>query len=252
MPNRYFMEVSYKGTAYSGFQRQQNANSVQAEIEKAFAVLQKHTILLTGASRTDTGVHGLQNYFHFDYDGIIDPQFTYKMNAILPKDIVVSAVVPVASKAHCRFDAISRSYQYHIYQHKNPFLQDRAYHYPYALHPEKLHEAAKVLMQYTDFTSFSKRNTQVKSFKCTIAKSEWRIENNVLVYYVTANRFLRGMVRGLTGTMLLVGRGNISIDEFRAIITARDCSKANFSVPPQGLFLVSVKYPEDLLDPLIT
>ncbi len=163
---RYFIEVSYKGTDYSGFQSQQNTeNTIQAELEKAFRVLQKGDVSLVSSSRTDAGVHAVQNYFHFDYNGEIHPQFVYKTNAILPGDIVVKRIIPVSGEAHCRFDAISRDYKYFIYARKNPFLEDRAYYFPYNLDVERLKEAAGLIRQYTDFTSFSKRNTQVKTFE---------------------------------------------------------------------------------------
>lgn len=244
---RYFLEVSYNGSNYSGFQKQKNANSIQAEVEKALMILQTQVIELTGSSRTDAGVHALQNYFHFDFDGNIHPQFIYKMNAILPADIVVKHLTQVADDAHCRFDAVSRAYKYHIYNKKNPFLRDRAFYYPFALDMEVLKQTAEMLFEFSDFTTFSKRNTQVRSFICKIEESRWIKEEDVLVYSVKANRFLRGMVRGLTGTMLQAGRGKLSLDDMRNIINARDCSKANFSVPSKGLFLVNVSYPPSIL-----
>ncbi len=242
---RYFIELSYKGTDYSGFQSQQNTqNTIQAELEKAFKILHKDDVLLVGSSRTDAGVHALQNYFHFDYSGAIHPQFVYKMNAILPVEIVVKEIILVPADAHCRFDALAREYKYFIYTKKDPFLQDRAYFFPYRLDMEKLKKAAEIIKEYTDFTSFSKRNTQVKTFECRIMESEWVYENNCLVYHVKANRFLRGMVRALTATMLKIGRDKISLNEFRSIITAKDCTLASFAVPAQGLFLINVEYPE--------
>lgn len=242
---RYFLELSYKGTAYSGFQTQDNANTIQAEIEKAFTILQKDKVSFTGSSRTDAGVHAQQNFFHFDYEGIIHPQFLYKVNAILPEDIVVQGVKPVKDDAHCRFDAISREYKYFIYRKKNPFLQDRAFFYPYKLDTEKLQQASVIVKEYNDFTSFSKRNTQVKTFRCEILESQWIQDNECLVYNVKGNRFLRGMVRALTATMLKVARGKLSVDEFRTIIEAKDCTRASFAVPAHGLFLVSVNYPQN-------
>lgn len=240
---RYFLELAYKGTAYSGFQSQQNANTVQAEIEKAFAILQRESIVMTGSSRTDTGVHALQNFLHFDYEGALNPHFAYKLNAILPDDIVIKSIREVAPGAHCRFDAISRHYNYFIYRQKDPFLKDRAYFFPYKLDMEIMQEAAGLIKGYTDFTSFSKRNTQVKTFVCNIEESNWFFQDNCLVYNVKANRFLRGMVRALTATMLKLGRGSLTIAALKAIIEARDCTKASFAVPPHGLFLVEVKYP---------
>jgi tRNA pseudouridine38-40 synthase len=239
---RYFIEVSYKGTSYSGFQVQHNANSVQAEIEKALQVYFKQKFILTGSSRTDAGVHALQNFFHFDTSLKINNE-VYNLNAILPPDIVVRKIFEVNKDAHCRFDAISREYKYYIYQDKDPFLEDRAYYYPYTLNIELLQNAAKEILNHTDFTSFSKRNTQVKSFICEILESEWQQQGNCLVYKVKANRFLRGMVKGLVGTMLQVGREKLSVDEFRSIMAAKDCTKADFSVPSHGLFLCSVEFP---------
>ena len=239
---RYFIEVSYKGTNYSGFQKQHNANSVQAEIEKALEIFYKQKFDLTGSSRTDAGVHALQNYFHFDAADFIKDD-AYNLNAILPDDIVIKRIFHVDDNAHCRFDALSREYHYYIYQDKNPFLRGRACYIPYPVDLALLQQAAAEIMKFTDFTSFSKRNTQVKSFLCNIYTSEWVYEADCLIYKIKANRFLRGMVKGLVGTMLLVGKKKITLDEFRAIIEAKDCTKADFSVPPDGLFLTNVIYP---------
>lgn len=241
---RYFLEVSYKGSNYSGFQSQKNTDkTIQSEVEKAFSVLQKEKVVMTGSSRTDAGVHALQNYFHFDYQYDIHPQFIYKINAILPGDIVIRNISRVADDAHCRFDAISREYKYFIYRKKNPFLDDRALFFPYSLDMDQLQEAAGIIKEYHDFTSFSKRNTQVKTFQCAIYQSEWITEGECLVYHVKANRFLRGMVRALTATMLRVGTGKISPDQLRQIIEAKDCTQASFAVPAHGLFLVAVAFP---------
>jgi tRNA pseudouridine38-40 synthase len=249
---RYFIELMYKGAAYSGFQSQRNTpNTVQEAVEKAFAVLQRRPITLTGSSRTDAAVNAFQNFFHFDFDESINPQFLYKINSILPRDIVVKNIYAVAPEAHCRFDASTRVYEYHIYKTKNPFLEPTAYYFPYALDVEKMQEAAAILKTYADFTAFSKRNTQVKTFICNIIESEWRTEGAALIYHVKANRFLRGMVRGLTGTMLQVGRQKISLDDFRNIIESKDCTKADFAVPGHGLFLVAVEFMPTLhLQPL--
>lgn len=239
---RYFLELAYDGTAYSGFQTQQNANSIQQEVEKAFRILQRQAVVMTGSSRTDAGVHALQNYFHFDFDEMIHDQFVYKINAILPPDIVVKSIFQVPDDMHCRFDALGREYKYYIYRQKNPFLRGRAYYFPYSLDLEKMGQAAQILTEYTDFTSFSKRNTQVKTFNCRIRHSSWSMEGECLVYRVVANRFLRGMVRALTATMLKVGRGKTGLDEIRAIIEAKDCTVASFAVPAHGLFLAGVHY----------
>jgi tRNA pseudouridine38-40 synthase len=241
--SRYFLEVSYKGTKYSGFQLQDNANTIQAEVEKAFTILQKEKVTMTGSSRTDAGVHALENFFHFDFSGIINPHFIYKMNAILPDDIVIKRLIPVKPDAHCRFDAVSREYNYNIYGLKNPFIKETGFFFPYALNYDKLKQAAAIVQEYQDFTSFSKRNTQAKTFVCNVSISEWFWKDDCLIYHVKANRFLRGMVRALTATMLKVGRNRLSIEEFRAIIEAKDCIKASFAVPSHGLFLLSVEYP---------
>ena len=238
---RYFIEVSYKGTAYSGFQVQQNANSIQAEIEKAMLIYYKKDLELTGSSRTDTGVHALQNFFHFDADTVIDDA-SYQLNAILPSDIVIKKIFSVADDAHCRFDARSREYRYYTYDSKDPFIADRAYYFPYTLNIETMQAAAAEIMNHHDFTSFSKRNTQVKTFECDIMHSEWIQEADGLMYKVKANRFLRGMVKGLVGTMLQVGRGKLSIDQFTDIIISKDCSRADFSPPSHGLFLFAVGF----------
>ena len=242
--SRYFIEVSYRGTHFSGFQVQNNAVTIQSEMEKALKILFKEVISLTGSSRTDTGVHALQNYFHFNTEitTIEQERKVYNLNAILPADIVVKRIFKVADTAHCRFDAIRREYLYHIYSMKNPFLNDRAFYYPYTLNLDALNETADVLLRHTDFTSFSKKNTQVNNFICKLSVSEWIQKDNLLIYHVAGNRFLRGMVKGLVGTMLLVGTGKITIQQFEQVISIRDCTNADFSVPARGLFLDKVVY----------
>ena len=242
---RYFLEVAYKGTNYSGFQSQKNANTIQAEIQKAFKTLLKKELELTGSSRTDAGVHAYQNYFHFDIERELSLQLLYNLNAILPTDISVKNLLKVKDDAHCRFDAISREYKYHIYQKKNPFLTDKAFYFPYTLDIEAMQKAAIAIKEYSDFTSFSKRNTQVKSFVCDIKESKWVIQDECLIYNVKANRFLRGMVRALTATMLNLGRGKIDLTTFKRIIEAKDCTLANFSAPAHGLFLTEVCFPSN-------
>jgi tRNA pseudouridine38-40 synthase len=242
---RYFMEVFYKGTNYAGFQVQKNANTIQAEIEKALQIYLREPVGLTGSSRTDTGVHAFQNYFHFDFESVQMHDWNkaaYRLNAILPGDIVIRQIRLVDDKAHCRFDAKYRTYEYSIYQAKNPFLADRSYYYPYGLNIALLNEAATILKSFNDFTAFSKHNSQVKSFQCELYSSEWFQRDKEIVYRVSGNRFLRGMVRGLTGTMLKVGRERTSIPEFESIITSKDSSMVDFSVPAHGLTLIGVTY----------
>jgi tRNA pseudouridine38-40 synthase len=243
---RYFIEVAYKGNNYAGFQVQHNAITIQAEVQKAFAVFYKQNILLTCSSRTDAGVHALQNFFHADIAFNFQQKNMYNLNALLPKDIAIKCIRQVNDDAHCRFDAQSREYKYYVCDKKNPFITDRSYFFPYPIDEEKLNEAATVILNYNDFTSFSKRNTQVKTFICNIIKSKWTKEDDCWVYCIKANRFLRGMVRGLTGTMLQVGRGKITINDFKKIIESGDCTKADFSVPGHGLFLVQVNYPKSV------
>jgi tRNA pseudouridine38-40 synthase len=244
---RYFLELAYKGAGYSGFQIQENATSVQEEVEKALGVFFRQSVALTGSSRTDAGVHALQNYFHFDYEEIIDDRVLYNINAILPPDIVLRRLHPVAPDAHCRFDALSREYRYYIYREKNPFLADRAWFFPYALRRDLLDAAADLVPEHQDFTSFAKRRSQVKTFRCDIFESIWEEEGECLVYRVKANRFLRGMVRGLVGTMLQVGRGRMTVDEFAGVLGRKDNRLADFSAPGHGLFLIQVSFPVSIL-----
>lgn len=242
--NRYFLEVAYHGRRYAGSQVQQNAVTVQWELEKALNIYFRQPLSLTGSSRTDAGVHARQNFYHFDIAEPVNPRSLYNLNAILPPDVVIQGLWPVAANAHCRFDAIAREYEYFIYSFKDPFLADRAWYYPYPLNMNELESAAMIIREYKDFTSFSKRNSQVKTFNCDIMVSEWSQEERVTVFRVKGNRFLRGMVRGLVGTMLQVGTGKITLKQFRQIIEAKDCTKADFSVPAHGLFLQQVHYPD--------
>jgi tRNA pseudouridine38-40 synthase len=243
--SRYFIEVSYKGTGYAGFQIQKNANTVQAEIEKAIKTYFRTTINLTGSSRTDAGVHARQNFFHFDADLINNEillKAIYHINAILPFDIVVKSIKLMPDTAHCRFDAVSRSYKYTIFQSKDPFLNDVGYYYPYNLNLEELQKAAVLLFNYTDFETFAKKNNQAHTNICTIQQSVWLQQEDCIIYNVTANRFLRGMVRGLVGTMLKVGRGIHTLKDFQKTIESKSSAKADFSTPPQGLTLLSVNF----------
>ncbi|MHB1921845.1 MAG: tRNA pseudouridine(38-40) synthase TruA, partial [Chitinophagaceae bacterium] len=238
--SRYFIEIAYQGKNYSGLQVQQNAHSVQQAVEKALSILFQIRISTVGSSRTDAGVHAYQNFLHFDLESDIPPHFLYQINSILPGEVVVQGIYRVPPDGHARFHALSRSYEYNIYHQKNPFLKDSGYFYPYHLNMDLLQQAATFILSKSDFTSFSKRNAQVKTFQCQILHSFWQQEGEVLKFQIRANRFLRGMVRGLVGTQLKVGRGKISLEEFRDIFEKKDCTCADFSVPPQGLFLKSV------------
>jgi tRNA pseudouridine38-40 synthase len=238
---RYFIEVAYKGTRYSGFQVQENAITIQSEVEKAFQTLHRNPVQLTGSSRTDAGVHALQNFFHFDYDNSLHPQAVYKLNAILPRDIVVRNIYVMPPEAHSRFDAVSREYIYKLHRFKNPFLEDASLYYPYKLNMDLLQEGATHLLTQQNFFAFSKTNTQVKNFNCTIRKSQWIQEGEELIFYIEGNRFLRGMVRLITATLLKVGRGQITMIDFHKLFQREE--KAGHSVPAHGLYLKSVHYP---------
>lgn len=241
---RYFIEVKYRGTAYSGFQIQKNAISIQSVVENALALVLRSSIVLTGSSRTDAGVHATQNYFHFDLPQLLPERAIYSFNSILPKDIAIVSIRQVTDTAHARFDALSRSYIYYLHNCKNPFVEDRSWYYPYPLDLSVLNAAALIIKDTNDFTSFSKRNSQVKTYICNVEWSRWEQTALGYTYHVKANRFLRGMVRGLVGTMLLVGKGKIGIEMFKDIIASRDVTKADFSTPGHGLFLDAVEYPD--------
>jgi tRNA pseudouridine38-40 synthase len=243
---RYFLEVAYCGTNYSGFQIQKNAITIQESVEKALSIYFKQKIDLTGSSRTDSGVHALQNFFHFNINQTINPKIIYNLNAILPNDIAIKNIISVNSNAHCRFSALSREYHYIIYQHKNPFLLNKAWYYPYKLNLNLLQQASEIIKNTTDFTTFSKRHTQVNNFNCQIIKSYWEQQENTLVYKVVSNRFLRGMVRGLVSTMLDVGTTKISLQQLNNIVSSHNCNNANFSAPAQGLYLIKVEYPSNI------
>lgn len=243
---RYFLEVAYVGTNYSGFQIQQNAVTIQQKIEEALTIFFKQTIPLTGSSRTDAGVHAKQNFFHFDFLENINSKVLYNINSILPNDIAVKNIFNVPPEAHCRFNAISRTYNYYIYKNKNPFLNNRAWYYPYPINIQLLNEAATTILTYNNFEAFSKQNTQVNNFICNIQQSFWQQESETLMYHIQANRFLRGMVRALVATMLMVGRNQITIHQFKEIIESQNASNTNFSSPAHGLYLEKVEYPENL------
>lgn len=239
---RYFIEVAYMGTRYSGFQVQLNANTIQAEINRALKIFFNREFELTGSSRTDAGVHALQNFFHFDADIEINKQVVYNLNAILPFDIAVKNIFETKSNAHCRFDAVARIYNYEIIGRKDPFAFGKACYYPFKINTRLLHEMAETVMQFNDFTSFCKKKTQVKSFICNIQYSRWIIKENNWRYEIKADRFLRGMIKGLVSTMLRLAKRNESSAELIKIIEKRDHAAADFSVPSEGLFLMAVEF----------
>ncbi|MCX6233792.1 MAG: tRNA pseudouridine(38-40) synthase TruA [Bacteroidetes bacterium] len=249
MPHRYFIKLSFNGTRYHGWQHQKNALSVQQEMEKALSLILRTEIKLTGAGRTDTGVHAREFYAHFDHDELSSEQrqqLIYKVNGFVSPDIVINDIIPVVKDAHARYDALSRKYQYFICRSKNPFNQDFAFHLYTDLDIAKMNEGAKVLFDYSDFTSFSKLHTNVKNHTCKLIEAYWEEKKDLLVFTITADRFLRSMVRAIVGTLLELGQNKISLEEFRQIIERKDRSAAGFSVPAKGLFLTHIEYPVEI------
>lgn len=244
---RYFLDISYKGTNYHGWQRQPNANSVQAELESALKTMFQNKIGIMGSGRTDTGVHARQQVAHFDYEAAFDiSELAFKLNRILPNDIVVNHAYAVRDDAHSRFDATLRSYEYFLHKKRDPFKVGESYFYSKQLDLDKMNAAAEKLHGEQDFKSFSKVKTEVNNFICNIETATWKIDNESLVFCVTANRFLRGMIRALVGTLIEVGLGNMSLKEFQAVIDVKDRNKAGRAVPAEGLFLTNVQYPANI------
>lgn len=248
MPHRYFMFFSYHGAAYHGWQLQPNAISVQAVVEDGLSKILGKKIEVTGAGRTDTGVHARYYAAHFETDAIIaEPEkLAAKLNSFFPSDISVYNIVAVKPDAHARFSAVERSYEYWISPYKNPFNQGLAWHYYKNLNVEFMNVAADVLMEYNDFTSFSKLHTDCKTNNCKISYARWSKAGDLLVFSISADRFLRNMVRAIVGTLVDVGLGKINLDEFRKIIESKNRCNAGTSVPAHGLYLVDVKYPESI------
>ncbi|RUT69973.1 tRNA pseudouridine(38-40) synthase TruA [Flavobacterium cupreum] len=240
---RYFIQFAYNGTQYHGWQIQPNASSVQETLNKALSVLLNSSINVMGAGRTDTGVHARQMYAHFDFEAPVDTaMLVHKLNSYLPKDIAVFDLIKVHDDAHCRFDATKRTYEYHINTVKNPFLEELSWYFSQKLDVVLMNEAAKILLNHTDFQCFSKVNTDVNTFDCTIFEAYWTIENDKLVFTISANRFLRNMVRSIVGTLINIGLHKISLSGFETIIASKSREKAGFSVPAHGLYLTDISY----------
>lgn len=241
---RYFIQVSYFGKNYHGWQIQPKAISVQEKLQTAISTLLRKEITIVGAGRTDAGVHALQMFAHFNTDEKLDNNFVYKLNAILPKDIVVYNTTLVENEAHARFDATNRSYEYRIFIGRNPFLLDVTWQVNYkTIDVNLMNNACKILFEYNDFECFSKVKTDVHTFNCTINNAQWILKGNELTFYISANRFLRNMVRAIVGTLIDVGLKKISVEKFREIIESKNRNNAGFSVPAKGLFLTKVEYP---------
>jgi tRNA pseudouridine38-40 synthase len=244
MKNRFFIQLAFNGKNYNGWQIQKNANSVQATLNDGLTLLLNQSINVVGCGRTDAGVHARKFFAHFDVDGITDTQvLADRLNGYLPKDLVITRIFPVKPGSHARFDATARTYRYYISRKKNPFLQDLTYHFQGNLDVEIMNQGASMLLTINDFSSFSKVKTQVKTNFCKVSSATWETEQDMLVFTITADRFLRNMVRAIVGTLLKLGRHKISLDEFKSIIESKKRARAGDSVPAHGLFLEKVSYP---------
>jgi tRNA pseudouridine38-40 synthase len=247
---RYFVHLAYKGTNYHGWQYQPNAITVQETLNKAFSLLLSEEINLTGAGRTDTGVHARNFFAHFDSnhsDLQHNNQIVYKLNCFLPDDIQIFGLYKMDHNAHARFDATEREYKYYISRTKNIFSSDYCWQFYPELDIAEMNIAASTLLQYTDFTSFSKLHTDVMTNNCKVSEAKWNVEDNLLVFKIIADRFLRNMVRSLVGTLIEVGNGKRATNDFEKLILTKDRTKAGPSVPAKGLFLENIRYPYSII-----
>lgn len=241
---RYFIHLAYKGTNYYGWQSQPMGNTVQQSIEHAFSVILRQSVYITGAGRTDSGVHAKQMYAHVDLPEDVDClTVVKKVNAVLSRDIAIFEIIPVHADAHARFDANKRAYEYHIHTRKNAFLEHLSWEFRHDLDIHAMNEASKILLEYTDFKCFSKTHTDVKTFDCKIMHAYWEAHEHQMTFYIGADRFLRNMVRAIVGTMIDIGLHKKPVEFMHELITSRNRCKAGFSVPPDGLYLTEVHYP---------
>jgi len=245
---RYFIELSYDGSAYHGWQRQTNAISVQQVLEEALSRLARNSISLLGAGRTDTGVHALQMYAHFDVLQKIanTRELVFHLNGFLKDDISIKGIRQVQANANARFDATARHYEYHISTAKDPFHSQFHYYLKNKPDIDMMNEAAKTLLLHQDFECFSKTNTDVKTFLCKIKKAVWKQEGSSLIFYISSNRFLRNMVRSIVGTLLEVGYKKRKVEDMEELIKRKDRRQAGFSVPAHGLYLSRIDYPKNI------
>lgn len=246
---RYFIFISYKGTSYHGWQVQPNGITVQQILDEALSVILEEKISTTGAGRTDTGVHALVFCAHFDSlvtDLDDRKNLIYRINRYLPKDISVTSVRKVKNDSNARFSALSRTYTYYISRQKDPFTEDSSWHLHGYINVGAMNKAAEILYKHTDFTSFSRLHTNVKTNNCRILSALWEEKGSQLVFTIRADRFLRNMVRAIVGTMIEIGFGRLSTEEFEAIIIAMDRGRAGKSAPAKGLFLTDIEYPSDI------
>lgn len=249
MKKRYFIELAFKGTDFHGWQKQPNANTIQEEVDNALSVVLKERIETVGAGRTDAGVHAWFYTAHIDsnaYDPSIRSRFIYSVNSILPLDIALTDIYPVSSEAHARFSALSRTYEYRINLDKNPFETEFSWYCPFGLDIDLMNKASALLLKAMNFKSFCKHHSQVKTTICKISSACWSSDNRNMVFTIEADRFLRNMVRAIVGTLVEVGRGRVSQDQFSQIIIAGDRKAAAWSAPAKGLFLTRITYPAEL------
>lgn len=248
---RYFIEIAYNGKNYFGWQRQPKQMSVQQVIEESLSTLLREDIKITGAGRTDAGVHAKQLFAHFDFEAINDTKaLVFRINSFLPKDISVVNIFQVKDNAHARFDAVAREYEYVISLRKDPFSQDFAYQLNKIPDVDLMNKTAELLFNHIDFQCFSRSKTDVKTYNCVISKARWELIDNKLTFTISADRFLRNMVRAIVGTLLDVGFGKTSVEDFQAILNSKNRSKAGASAPAHGLYLTKVKYPEEIFLPI--
>lgn len=244
---RFLFEITYKGTHYHGWQSQANAMSVQQVVEETLSKLLRKPISIVGSGRTDTGVHCVQQFFHADIDKVFDKDhLIVRMNSFLPKDIAIRSIRSVKSEVSARYDAFERTYEYHITQQKDPLRNGLAYYFFKPINLSTLRQATALLGGSHDFECFSKVKTDVNHFICDVRRAEWNQKGDLLVFKITANRFLRGMVRAIVGTLLEVGTEKISVEDFKNVLKSKDRMKAGMNVPPEGLYLMRVKYPKSI------
>lgn len=244
---RYFLDIAYRGSSFHGWQVQPNAHTVQEVVNEALSTILREPISCMGSGRTDTGVHALQQIAHFDIDRQLQPsEIKFKLNSILPKAISVQGVYPVIATANARFDATSRAYQYHIHRYKNPFLDGLSYYYSQELDVQAIEKALELIRTHTDFQAFSRVHTDVKHFNCQIFDCSWKETNEGYIFSVKANRFLRGMVRAMVGTLLLVGQNKLDVEGLKEVLASLNRSAAGRAVPPEGLYLCEVNYPDSI------
>jgi tRNA pseudouridine38-40 synthase len=242
--SRFFIHIAYNGTRYHGWQSQPNAVTVQATIEKALSTLLQTPTAIIGAGRTDAGVHAKEMYAHLDIEVYFERKgLVNKLNSLLPKDIMIYDILPVHDEAHARFDATSRSYEYKIHTYKDIFTDDMSWQFDLPLDIEKMNQAAKILLEYNDFECFSKTHTDVHTFNCIISQAHWEKNEQSYIFHITADRFLRNMVRAIVGTLIQIGLGKKEVVEMHDIIQSKNRSRAGFSVPAKGLYLTEIVYP---------